>query len=426
MGGNTTIKTKNDEIISAEKIPLKEIGRSKFVKKFQDFLINLNNKFKKECGYPIWEDENEIKNGGIFNGSTSFIMSPNYNDDEIVKYKPQAGDLDVAVPREYGKDIYNFLEKHEGQEFVRGVKYVGNNANNENKLGNTIICIVKAQFGDITVQAQIDLELSEMKNGVQTDWSKFAHSSSFEDAKAGFKGISAKYFLRALVGALKQLDSGFIVATPSSKPDKINLKRKQPSKIRLLTFGVDSGIGSPYEVMMKDNKPIKIDNNIVYREKKPSEKTYDKNLTNLMKLVFNTDKIKPTDLHSFIKLLQLSNKYLDKKTKQVALDRFLDILFCIGNGQCQVIEPDAKEDVAIKLGMYNKAVEMLNLKPNKNLDKYIEQYVAKSHSIKERFRRFIEDTVAADIAPVTEPLDLSKRKCEKHNKYNCKICRRKK
>jgi len=397
MGGNTTIKTKNNEIISAEKIPLKEIGRSKFVKKFQDFLIKLNNEFKKEYKYPIWKDENEIKNGGIFNGSTSFIMNPNYNDDEIVKYKPQAGDLDIAVPREYSKDIYNFLEKYENKEFIKDVKYIGNNANNENKLGNTIICIVKVSFDNITIQAQMDLELSEFKNSKQSDFSKFAHSSSFEDAKAGFKGISSKYFLRALVGSIKQLDSGFVVVTPASKPDKINLKRKQPSKIRLLTFGVDTGIGKPYDIMMKNNKPMKIAGNIVYREKKLSEKTYDKNLTNLMKLVFKTDKIKQTDLHSFIKLLQLSNKYLDRKTKQVALDRFLDILFCIRNGQCQVIEPDVEEDVKIKLSMYNKAVEMLHLTPNKNLDIYVKQYIAKSHNVKERFKRVVGCTVAVDM-----------------------------
>ena len=391
MGGNTTIKNKSGEQISAERIPLKEIGRDKFVKKFQRFLLKLNKEFTLKYNYPIWLNEKEILNGGIFNGSTSFIMNPYYNSDEIVKYKPQAGDLDVAVPREYAKDIYNFLEENEGREFIPGIKYLGNNANSENKLGNTIICLVNAKFnsGDISIQAQMDLELTEMNKGIQTDWGKFSHSSSFEDAKAGMKGVANKYFWRSLVGAIKQLDSGFIVATPSSKPDKIILKKKQPSKIRLINFGVDSGVGSGYEIMMNGKEQIKIDGKTVYREKKPSEKTYDKNLVNLMKLVFHTDKIKKTDLHSFIKILELSNKYLDNKTKQVALDRFLDILFCVGGGQCQFIEPNSEEDVKIKAGMYNKAVEMLHLKSNKNLNKYIKQYVSKTHGIHESFRSII-------------------------------------
>lgn len=391
MGGNTTIKTKGGVNISAERIPLKEIGRDNFVKKFQKFLIKLNKEFYKENKFYIWEDEKEIMNGGIFNGSTSFIMNPNYSSDEIVKYKPSAGDLDIAVPKEIAKDIYNFLEKHEGDEFVPGIRYVGNNANNENALGNTIICIVNAKFGDISVQAQMDLELSDMKSGRQTDWSKLAHSSAFEDAKAGIKGVSSKYFLRGLVGALHQLDSGFVVATPSSTPDKIKLKGKQPSKIRLLNFGVDSGVGAGYEIMMDGKKPLEIDGKVVYREKKPSEKSYDKNVINLMKILFGTDKLKPTDLHSFISLLNLTNKYADKKIKQTALDRFLEILFGI-NGQAQFIEPDPEEDLKLKMGMYNKAVEMLHLKPSNKVDDYVKAYMKKVHSISERIRRHLLNT----------------------------------
>jgi hypothetical protein len=48
MGGNTTITTKGGVDISAERIPLKEIGRDNFVKKFQKFLLKLNKEFKKE------------------------------------------------------------------------------------------------------------------------------------------------------------------------------------------------------------------------------------------------------------------------------------------------------------------------------------------------------------------------------------------
>jgi len=161
MGGNTTIITREGDSVSAQRIPLKNIGRDVFVKSFQKFLLNMNKAFKKEFKYPIWSDESEIMNGGIFNGSTSFIMDSNYDSNEIEKYKPNAGDLDVAVPREYGSDIYRFLEKHEGEEFSDNIRYIGNNAKSADKLGNTLICISKAKFGDIVVFAQLDLELSD-------------------------------------------------------------------------------------------------------------------------------------------------------------------------------------------------------------------------------------------------------------------------
>jgi hypothetical protein len=235
----------------------------------------------------------------------------------------------------------------------------------------------------------MDLELSDMVSGRQTDWSKFAHSSTLLDAKAGMKGVANKYFWRALVGALHQLDRNFIVCQPTATEEDLangkKIKPKQPSKIRLLNFGVDSGVGAGYELMK-----TKIDGKNVYRPKKKKGEriNYDKNLTNLMKIVFNTDKLKPTDLHSFIKVLELTNKHTDRKVKQVALDRFLEILFGI-NGQAQFIEPDPEEDLRLKMGMYNKAVELLHLKPSNKVDEYVKMYMKKVHSLGERFKRHL-------------------------------------
>ncbi len=168
MGGNTSITTKGGVNIDAERIPLDQIGRKNFVQKFQKFILNMNKEFKKDYGYYIWEDKKEIMNGGIFNGSTSFIMSPDFSDTEVVKYKKSAGDLDVSFRAEFAKDVYKFLEKVEGTsraEFVKDIIYVGNNRTSVESLGNTIICIAKAKFDGTVVQCQLDLELSEYMDG---------------------------------------------------------------------------------------------------------------------------------------------------------------------------------------------------------------------------------------------------------------------
>jgi hypothetical protein len=165
MGGNTSITTKTGEMLDPERIPLAEIGRAKFVKLIQQFVMGLNKEFYRHNNYYIWEDNKEIMNGGIFNGSTSFIMSPDYSDAEVEKYKKSAGDVDLAFNSSYAKDVYNYLEDHEGVEFAPGAKYLGNNRNSEDALGNTIICLVKLKFGNTIVQAQIDFELSEFVDG---------------------------------------------------------------------------------------------------------------------------------------------------------------------------------------------------------------------------------------------------------------------
>lgn len=385
MGGNTSVTTKGGVEISPDRVPLDVIGRKAFVKRLQDFIITMNREFKKEYKHYIWEDLAEIKSGKIFNGSTSFIMSPDYSDSEIVKYKKSAGDADVSFPREYGPEVYDFLEKHEGREFVKGAMYMGNNANTRDKLGNTLIAVVKMEFPEAIINVQVDLELSDMKGGKQSDWSAFAHSSSFEDAKAGMKGVAGKHFIRGLVGSLHQLDSGFVVVTPASTEEKMTLKGKQPSKIRLLNFSVDKGVTAGYELMK-----TKIDGKDVYREKKPAEKTYDKNMNNLLQMVFGTTKIKYTDLHSFIKMLKLTAK-LDKKVKETALERFMLILYG-EEGQAQYIEPNMKEDLALKRGMYMKAVEILKLKPSKDLERIEQNYINKVHKkgINESFRNYIK------------------------------------
>jgi hypothetical protein len=232
----------------------------------------------------------------------------------------------------------------------------------------------------------------KIKNSKQSQWSQFAHSSSFTDAKAGMKGVANKHFWRALVGAQKELSKGFVVCQPTATEEDIasgkKIKPKQPSKIRLLNFGVDSGVGAGYELMQ-----TKIDGKDVYRpKKKKGEKIeYDRNLVNIMNIVFGVSNIKITDLHSFVKMLELTNKHSDKRIKQVACDRFLAILFGQG-GQAQFIEPNMKEDLAIKTGMYMKAVEMLKLKVSKDMDKFIDDYVKKVHKsgINESFRGFLE------------------------------------
>ena len=75
-GGNITIPDIHGVEHDAARIPLEDIGRKTFVESFQKFFLKLNTIFEKEYNYPLWPDTGEITNAGIFNGSTSFIMSP--------------------------------------------------------------------------------------------------------------------------------------------------------------------------------------------------------------------------------------------------------------------------------------------------------------------------------------------------------------
>ncbi len=383
MGGNTTVSTRDGIETKADTIPLADIGRRKFVNRLNEVLFAINKQFEKDHGHKLWIKEELITKALIFNGSTSFVMSPDYTDEEIVKHKPIVGDLDVMIRREDGPLLYDTLAPFEGKEIANGATYMGTNAKSKARLGNTLICVVLVEFNVkgkvIRVPAQVDFELSDFENDYPTDWAAFSHGSSFEDTKAGVKAVHHKYLLRALIGAKSQRDD-ILIATPASTADKVRLVKKQPDLVRLMQFGVDAGVGQGYEEMVDtDGKPLKMDGKFIYRQKKSAEKSYNKSLDNLYKIAFGEEDKKMEKLYSFMGILELGKKSLTKKEKQATLDRYFDILFGVGGNQVQTIDPDnAQNDVVIKTGAYNKIVSEWNLKSHKDFNKVLDAYVAKA------------------------------------------------
>ena len=388
-GGNTSVTNIKGDTVNPDRIPLDKIGRKEFVSKFQQFFLEFNKIFEKEYGNKLWADENEITNAGIFNGSTSFIMADDVPDDELLKYKKSAGDIDVAFPKEYADELFALLEKFKNKDIIPGIKYIGNNKEKNgggNKgFGNTIIAVVQATFDDIDVYCQVDFELSDFKDNKQTDYSKMAHSSSFKDAKAGMKGVASKFLLRSLVGATGEIKDGFILLTSSSTVDKWKLPKKQPTSIRLLSFGLDQGVGAKYEMLKtKDGKPFKIEGKIAYRQYKSGERTYDKTMSYLIKVAFGgkvDDKvIKPKQLHAYVDILDIMKKYMDKSKYPEIRDRLSDTLYGNGQGKPQAIEPNhPEEDIILKTSIYDYFCKTLKIQPNPNLDSWINYYMEKVH-----------------------------------------------
>ena len=81
-GGNITIRGVSAEKIDFKKIPIREM-REKFFKLFEE----LNKLYYKEYNEYLWRDMEAIRAGVNYNGSTSFILNPDYDEDEIGKYK---------------------------------------------------------------------------------------------------------------------------------------------------------------------------------------------------------------------------------------------------------------------------------------------------------------------------------------------------
>ena len=95
MGGNAIVMDHNtEEQFFAEKVPLQTIGRTYFVQEVNKFITDFSQLFEKVTKKRLWEPE-QITSGNLFNGSTSYIMCPNYDSKEIETVKPFVGDIDI-------------------------------------------------------------------------------------------------------------------------------------------------------------------------------------------------------------------------------------------------------------------------------------------------------------------------------------------
>ena len=378
MGGNTIVfNKKTNTETEPTKIPLKEIGRSNFTKKFIQLFKKLNKDFYKETGKYIWVNEKNLESGFQFNGSTSYIFDPSYDDLEIIKYKETAGDIDLMIPKERAVEIWHFLDKLEGKEIIKGVTYAGMNRMNPNNLGDTMITVFVADFNGIKVPAQVDLELSDVDvKGNPTEWARFAHSSSFRDAKAGVKAVHHKYLIQSLMGAVS-LRPDIVIATPASKAGKIRLKKFKANDIpRMLKFSVSRGVGAAYvPIYDEDGEHILIDGKKVYRETKTSERDYTTAVKEIYKLALsaNAPSTKEmSDFGSFIGVVDLIKSKLTKAQIKDTNERYFNKLWGIGS---QVLEKDPESDYHLKISGYNYFNDKLGTKGKQKLiDEYYKNF----------------------------------------------------
>jgi hypothetical protein len=381
MGGNVTgiIKETNEQT-KAQKIPLKEITRKLFIKKIIELFQKINNDFNKKYGIFIWNNESFLKNGLFFNGSTSFIMDlENFSDEEIIKYKPYCGDIDIAVPQELREKFWFYLDSIENKEILCDIIYKGSNKLTPSSCGDQINSVFCIKFKDKFINCQIDFEFLSFKNDKPTEWSKFSHNSSIDDAKENIKALHHKYLIRALVGGAS-IRNDIVIASPKSTPDKITLTSNQRHIIpRMLKFSVGRGIREAYEPLIKDNKIIEINNKLVYREIKSKTAKYITKISEIYKLIFK-DEPNKLDLelfNSFIGILKLGIRYLDINQIQNTHIRYLELLWGIYPMKGQELEVNNPElDFIVKNTGYKKFIKEWQLedKSSEFIDNYYQNY----------------------------------------------------
>lgn len=383
MGGNVIGLLKTGQQTMAEKVPLKLIGRQNFIQTVEKTLKAINKGFKNMHGYKIWEDESQIDDAYVFNGSTSFVMDNRYNDDDIIPYKSSVGDIDLTIPEDYRQQLWEYLDSVEDKVIIPGVVYKGSNRPQYTPNMTQINSVFAMQFGDRVVNVQMDFEFVPFENGRASAWAKFAHSSSYEDALVGVKAVAHKYLLRALVGAAS-VNNDIVIATSKSTYDNVTLsKSKTHINPRMLKFSVDKGLRVAYEPLLDPNGNIvQYEGKSVFKEIPTSVSNFITDLPKIYKLVFNRARANSADvakMNSFISLLKLCKKRLSKDLLEKTHDRFIELLWADKPMRAQELESGNPElDREIKEKAYYTLIKEFGLKDQSEAlkDEYYKSYRA--------------------------------------------------
>ena len=353
MGGNAIVMDHNtEEQFFAEKVPLQTIGRTYFVQEVNKFITDFSQLFEKVTKKRLWEPE-QITSGNLFNGSTSYIMCPNYDSKEIETVKPFVGDIDIVVPKELKLELYNFLRDLEGKELSPDVKYLGCNKPEFKPTMSQINCVFDILFkingvGELRIYTQVDFEFTDFINGEPSQWARFGHSSNLKDAKVGIKAVHHKYLLRALVGTKNEDPLGIVMLGDTQLPKVARLK----------IFDVNLGICTQLEVLTQSKEQN------TYKQLQRFQFNGEKDLTKVFVECF--DRLPEGDelekLWSFVGLCELIQKYTPKELIDRIHRRYLDLLWESSPERTQELERNNPElDFDVKLKGYEYFINFFGL-----------------------------------------------------------------
>lgn len=378
MGGNViAINKLTGEETPAERVDLRKVGRQEFIKAATNLFKFINKDFKKKYKESLWQDESILLDGSVFNGSTSYIMNQELSDEEVVKYKPSAGDIDIMVPVGTKENLWHLLDSYEGKEIVSGVRYAGSNKPSVSSIGSQINCVFVVDFGDLQVPIQVDFEFVPFAGATPTEWARFSHSSSFADAKEGIKAVHHKFLIRALVGGASARED-IVIATPKSTAEDITLtKSKEHLLPRMLKFSVDRGIRVAYEPLRDAKGNIMVlDGKQVYKPIPTSNSNFETIVREIYKLAFQQvdgNESEVQKFNSFIGVVALMKKHFTPKQIKDTTDRYIELLWGSKGQRGQELErSDPEGDYQVKNSGYEYYIKALRVKDER--PKYVNAY----------------------------------------------------
>jgi hypothetical protein len=355
----------------AQNIDLKVTQRNYIVPILDNLLVSINSAFTKQFKKPLWNPKLLQSREFLSGSSLHFFNVKGISDETFVDKKPKVGDIDTQVNAEYSGETQQFLNSVQGKTLGPG-KLLGYKSGNEQFSSLW-------ELQDPPIKIQIDFEFVKYDGDQPTDWSKFSHSSSWEDLQAGVKGVFHKFLIQSLTTLTNQ---EFMLRKLVGR-GKARAPQDIPTTDNMVSFAVSSkeggGLRQKYEPVLDDNgQPIEKDNLPVYQARPTTG--YEQDIDKIFSIIFGT-RLSPKQLQSmnkqfwsFVGLLGVMNTLLDPKEKQEVVDGFINKLF--GKGAQGLYRGDPERDYAEKSAAISKMLEILKISKSSSLDQMSKDYYA--------------------------------------------------
>lgn len=358
-GGNVAFGDKQ-----AERIDLSKVSREDLVPKLKKLLFTISKEYKDLYSIELW-NKKLLDSGKFLSGSAFHLFDVStINSVDFMKKKSTVGDIDLQVDKLQKDQIENFLKTIKGKKVNIGTlydfKYV---------MGQFITLWEVEVSKDLTLNIQLDFELVEYSGGAPTEWANFSHSSHWSDISKNVKGAFHKLLLRAVTDK----EALTFVEVMKSKEKVVSSN--------LLSFSVENGLRSKYVPVLDENgvQAKNADGLLKFKKLDTKDSTYETNLANLIKILFEIQK-DPSEkdldnFKSFTGLVTMIKKYCSPSQQENIVSRFIELLFGVGSQGLYKGDPakDKEEKivaVTIILKTFDKDISSFQDKINSYYENY--------------------------------------------------------
>jgi hypothetical protein len=407
-GGNLSLPGGHD----AQQIDLKVHNRSYIVPILDTLLININNSFAKKYKKPLWNPQLLQSKQFLSGSSLHFFNTKGITDQQFVEKKPKVGDIDTQVNKENEQELEQWLSASQGK-MVGNAKFLGFQRGNEQFSSLW-------ELQDPPIKVQIDLEFVEFDKDEPTPWSKFSHSSSWDDLNAGVKGVFHKFLIQSLA-SLSRKDFLLRKAVGRGKAKEI---QDVPTTDNMVSFAVSSkeggGLRAKYEpVLGADGRPV-VSNGMPVMQALPAT-GYEQDIGKIFGSIFGS-RLNPkqaaqleSKYWSFTGLVDAMNTLVTPEEKQSVLSAFIDKIF--GKGAQGLYKGDPERDSAEKSAALDLMVNKLGVQAPGDLEQMKQQYKAsyrvtaeslqEAEEVKAQFRKnmpHLRDLKPADLLDLIDEI----------------------